>query len=57
MSGIRIDAALKNKGYYYFAPDYLLFQVDSTLDNQVNVYLKVKGSIPPKAARPTCSTA
>ncbi|MBT9392064.1 outer membrane protein assembly factor [Hymenobacter sp. NST-14] len=49
---IRIDAALKNKGYYYFAPDYLLFQVDSTLDNQVNVYVKVKGSIPRKAAQP-----
>ena len=49
---VRIDNALKNKGYYYFAPDYLLFQVDSTLDNQVNVYLKVKGSIPAKAAQP-----
>jgi len=49
---IRIDAALKNQGYYYFAPDYILFQVDSTLDNQANVYVKVKGSIPPKAARP-----
>ncbi|MBT2558795.1 BamA/TamA family outer membrane protein [Hymenobacter sp. ISL-91] len=49
---IRIDNELKNKGYYYFAPDYLLFQVDSTLDNQVNVYLKVKGSIPANAAQP-----
>ncbi|MFD2786245.1 translocation and assembly module lipoprotein TamL [Hymenobacter rubripertinctus] len=49
---LRIDAALKNRGYYYFAPDYLLFQVDSTLDNQVNVYLKVKASIPAKAAQP-----
>lgn len=48
----RIDAALKNKGYYYFAPDYLLFQVDSTLNNQVNVYLKVKASIPKRAAQP-----
>ncbi|WP_019946825.1 translocation and assembly module lipoprotein TamL [Hymenobacter aerophilus] len=49
---VRIDNELKNKGYYYFAPDYLLFQVDSTLDNQVNVYLKVKGSIPANAAQP-----
>ncbi len=49
---LRIDAALKNKGYYYFAPDYLLFQVDSTLDNQANVDLRVKGSTPPKAAQP-----
>ena len=49
---IRIDGVLKNQGYYYFAPDYILFQVDSTLDNQVNVYLKVKGSIPKRAAQP-----
>ena len=48
----RIDAALKNLGYYYFSPDYILFQVDSTLDNEANVYVKVKGTIPPKAARP-----
>ncbi|MBD2713971.1 BamA/TamA family outer membrane protein [Microvirga sp. STR05] len=49
---IRIDGVLKNQGYYYFTPDYLLYQVDSTLDNQVNVYLKVKGSIPKRAAQP-----
>ncbi|MCB2378499.1 outer membrane protein assembly factor [Hymenobacter sp. BT635] len=48
----RIDGVLKNQGYYYFTPDYLLFQVDSTLDNQVNVYLKVKSTIPPRAAKP-----
>jgi len=49
---VRIDAALKNRGYYYFSPDYVLFQVDSTLDNQANVYVKIKGSIPAKAAQP-----
>jgi outer membrane protein assembly factor BamA len=48
----RIDGVLKNQGYYYFTPDYLLFQVDSTLDNQVNVYLKVKDSTPPRAGQP-----
>ncbi|UOQ53920.1 translocation and assembly module lipoprotein TamL [Hymenobacter cellulosivorans] len=48
----RIDGVLKNQGYYYFTPDYLLFQVDSTLDNQVNVYLKIKASTPPRAAKP-----
>ncbi len=46
----RIDRALKNQGYYYFNPDYLLFQVDSTVgDRQVNVYLKVKPNIPNEA--------
>ncbi|UYZ62345.1 translocation and assembly module lipoprotein TamL [Hymenobacter weizhouensis] len=49
---VRIDGELKNQGFYYFAPDYILFQVDSTLDNQVNVYLTVKPTTPPRAAKP-----
>ena len=48
----RIDASLKNQGYYYFSPDYILFQVDSTLNNQVNVYLKIKAKTPERAAKP-----
>lgn len=49
---VRIDLALKNKGYYYFNPNYLLFQVDSTLDGQVNVHYKVKAEAPAKATKP-----
>lgn len=49
---VRIDLALKNKGYYYFNPNYLLFQVDSTLDGQVNVHYKVKAEAPAKATQP-----
>ena len=49
---VRIDNVLKNEGYFYFAPDYILYQVDSTLHDQVNVYLRVKGSAPVKALRP-----
>ena len=49
---VRIDYVLKNEGYFYFLPDYILFQVDSTLHNQVNVYLRVKSSAPAKAVRP-----
>ncbi len=49
---VRIDNQLKNQGYFYFTPDYLLFQVDSTLKNQVNVYLRVKSTIPARATRP-----
>jgi hypothetical protein len=48
----RIDQALKNEGYYYFNPSYLLFQVDSTLNGKVNVYYKVKAEAPAKATRP-----
>lgn len=49
---VRIDAELKNQGFYYFSADHLLFQVDSTLDNEVNVYLKVKETIPAQATKP-----
>ena len=49
---VRIDEALKNAGYYYFSPDALLFQVDSTFHKQVNVYVAVKSSTPPRARQP-----
>lgn len=46
----RIDARLKEKGYYYFNPDYILAQVDSTKgDYQVNIKLKIKEETPDKA--------
>lgn len=46
----RIDAKLKEKGFYYFNPDYILAQVDSTKgDYQVNIKLKIKGETPEKA--------
>jgi hypothetical protein len=42
---IRIDTRLKNKGYYYFNPDYIIDRVDSTVgDHQVDMYLSIKGS-------------
>ncbi|MBF9239246.1 BamA/TamA family outer membrane protein [Hymenobacter sp. BT683] len=49
---VRIDNILKNKGYFYFNPDYILFQVDSTLNNKINVYLRVKATAPEKATQP-----
>lgn len=46
----RIDARLKEKGYYYFNPDYILAQVDSTKgDHEVNLKLKIKDETPDKA--------
>jgi hypothetical protein len=40
---LRIDARLKEKGFYYFAPDYLKVQVDSTVaDHQVDLIGKPK---------------
>ncbi|MBW6537398.1 MAG: BamA/TamA family outer membrane protein, partial [Mariniphaga sp.] len=46
----RVDAVLKNKGYFYFNPDYLLFKADtSTADRVVSVQLFLKDSIPDEA--------
>ena len=48
----RIDAVLKDQGYYYFSPDAILFDVDSTFHKQANVYLTIKGSTPARARQP-----
>ena len=46
----RIDAVLKNKGYYYFNPDYLLFKADtSSADRVVSFQLTLKDSVPNNA--------
>ena len=49
----RIDNELKEQGYYYFNPDHLLVQVDSTIGNhQVNLYVTVKPEAPDQALHP-----
>lgn len=46
----RIDATLKERGFYYFNENYLLVQVDSTVANhEVDLILKIKNDIPEKA--------
>jgi outer membrane protein insertion porin family len=47
---IRLDAEMKQKGYFYFNPDYFLYQIDSTIGNRdINIYLKIKGETPEDA--------
>src|SRR5690606_35974419 len=49
----RIDNYLKNRGYYFFSPDHLLIDVDSTLGNHhVDLYVTVKAETPVKAKQP-----
>ena len=44
---LRIDALLKDHGYFYFNPDYLLFKADtSEANHNVNLKLTLKDSIP-----------
>ncbi len=48
----RIDAKLKEQGFFYFGPDYLLAQVDSTVGNhQVDIILKIKNETPSPAKK------
>ena len=49
----RIDARLKEKGFFYFNPDYLKVQVDTTVaDHQVDLIVKVKNEAPSRAEIP-----
>ena len=48
----RIDTRLKNKGYFYFNPDNILVQVDSTVGNyQVDLKVKVKDDTSDRAKK------
>jgi len=50
---IRLDAVLKEKGYFYFSPDYLLYKADSSNGNgTVSLKLTLKDSIPNNALLP-----
>ena len=48
----RIDTRLKEQGYYFFNPDYLKVQVDSTVGKyQVDLFIKIKDETPEKAKK------
>ncbi len=49
---IRIDAELKEKGFYYFNPDYLIIKADSTVgEDKVNMYVQFKRGTPAEGKR------
>ncbi|MBC7948849.1 MAG: BamA/TamA family outer membrane protein [Chitinophagaceae bacterium] len=44
---LRIDAFLKERGFYFFDPDFILLRTDTTIGgNQVNLYVTIKSDIP-----------
>lgn len=50
---VRIDNDLKEAGYFYFNPDYLIMQVDSTIGNHlVNIDVRVKTTTPDAGIKP-----
>lgn len=48
---VRIDAKLKEEGFYYFSPDYLIMRYDSSSagNHQVDLFVKVKETTPDQA--------
>ena len=49
----RISTLLRNNGYYYFRPDFISYQADTTLRAQkVSLRIAPKGNIPLTALRP-----
>lgn len=50
----RIDAAVKERGFYFFSPDYLLAQVDTinSQNNTVDMRLILKPETPDEAKQP-----
>jgi len=49
----RIDNDLKEQGYFYFSPDYLIMQVDSTIGkNLVDVRVRIKDIAPDAGIKP-----
>ncbi|MFD2515022.1 BamA/TamA family outer membrane protein [Pontibacter locisalis] len=50
---IRIAGDLKNKGYYFFSPELLIYSVDTTVGNrQADVLLRIKRAAPARALKP-----
>ena len=46
----RIDAFLKERGFYFFSPEFILLKTDTTLSNHlVNMYVTIKPDIPDEA--------
>jgi outer membrane protein assembly factor BamA len=49
---LRIDNYLKEHGYYYFSPEFLVIQTDSTIGgHKVNLYIKTKLNAPAEALK------
>ncbi len=47
---VRIDSRLKNRGFYYFNPDYLIVDLDTAVGNhKVDMFMRLKEEMPDPA--------
>ncbi|WP_210463285.1 translocation and assembly module lipoprotein TamL [Rufibacter roseolus] len=49
---LRVNEILKEKGFFFFDESYLIYHVDSTQNNKVNIYVRLKDTAPTKALIP-----
>lgn len=50
---VRIDSVVKDLGYFYFAPGFIMFRADSSVgERKVDLVLGLSARIPPAATRP-----
>ncbi|MFW5759742.1 MAG: BamA/TamA family outer membrane protein [Cyclobacteriaceae bacterium] len=48
----RISDYLRDRGYYFFSPEFIIIDVDTTLaDRLLNIYIELKDNIPEKATK------
>ena len=48
----RIDSRLKNRGFYYFNPDYLIVDLDTAVgDHHVDMFMRLKDEMPDPARK------
>ena len=48
----RISTFMRNRGYYFFSPEFIIFEVDTTVEGKMlDLYLLLKDKIPEKATR------
>lgn len=49
----RIDRILKNYGYFYFSPDYIVYKADSTgASKTIGLKMEIKDAVEPRNLRP-----
>jgi outer membrane protein insertion porin family len=45
----RIDDTLKNRGYYFYFPEQILFQVDTLHQGQADIVIRYRDDVPPRS--------
>lgn len=48
----RISSYLRNRGYYFFSPEHIIYEIDTTVEGRfLDIYIKLKKNLPAKVIR------